>query len=115
MADEDRHSDADRRARAAERFRMLRQSSVGLEVALAVIVGFFVGHWLDERFDTAPVLMLVFIVLGTASGMLNLYRGAKRAMREQEQQDRDAAGGFSSNERDGSKVPERSKRRTGGD
>ncbi len=71
-----------------ERFQTMRLASVGIEMALAVIIGFFVGYWLDERFDTSPVLSLVFLALGTVAGMRGLFRAARRALREEQRRSR---------------------------
>ena len=84
-------SNADDRQGQRERFQTLRLASVGLELALSVVIGFFVGYWLDERFDTGPVLSLVFLMLGTVAGMRGLFRVARRAAREEQRREaRDA-------------------------
>ena len=33
-----------------------RFASVGFELVIAIVVGFFGGRWLDTTFETAPVL-----------------------------------------------------------
>ncbi len=40
----------------------------------AVIVGFIIGWLLDNWLGTNPWLKIVFILLGAAAGMLNVYR-----------------------------------------
>ncbi len=47
-------------------------ASVGLSVALSIFIGLFVGLYLDRRFDTAPVLMFLFLGLGIAAGYRNI-------------------------------------------
>ncbi|MGY8990876.1 MAG: AtpZ/AtpI family protein [Rhodospirillales bacterium] len=47
---------------------------MGLEMVSAVAVGALIGWALDQWLDTKPWLLLVFIFLGTAAGMLNVYR-----------------------------------------
>jgi len=37
-------------------------------------VGAFVGYWLDRWLGTSPWLLIVFFFLGSAAGMLNVYR-----------------------------------------
>jgi ATP synthase protein I len=64
--------------------RALRYSTAGLELSLSVVVGYFLGHWLDGQLGCDPYLMIAFVIIGTASGMRGLYRTAKRAMREQD-------------------------------
>lgn len=51
-----------------------RYSAVGLEFGIAVGLGFFIGHWLDEQADSAPWLMVLFVVLGAGAGMKALLR-----------------------------------------
>mgnify|MGYP001384034642 CR=1 FL=1 len=47
---------------------------VGVELVAAVGVGAGIGFVLDRWLDTAPWLMVVFFLLGSAAGMLNVYR-----------------------------------------
>ena len=49
-------------------------SSVGLEMALAVIFGWGIGYWLDKKYDTDPYLMLVGLMFGIAAGFNGLIR-----------------------------------------
>lgn len=54
-------------------------STVGLSMALAIGIGAFVGHYLDEKLGTAPWLLLVFLGCGIAAAFRNLYRMTKKA------------------------------------
>ena len=47
---------------------------VSVEIVSAVAIGVGVGWLLDGWLDTTPWLMVVFVVLGFASGILNVYR-----------------------------------------
>lgn len=47
---------------------------VGVELISAVAVGLGIGWLLDTWLDTRPWLMLVFILLGGAAGILNIFR-----------------------------------------
>ncbi len=49
---------------------------VSVELVSALAVGLGIGWLLDEWLDTRPWLMLVFIVLGGAAGIMNVYRMA---------------------------------------
>ena len=49
---------------------------VGVELISAVAVGTAIGWGLDKWLDTRPWLMLVFIVVGGAAGIINVYRMA---------------------------------------
>ena len=48
------------------------------ELVAAVLVGTIIGFILDNWFDTKPWLIIIFFFLGTAAGMLNVFRAAKR-------------------------------------
>ena len=62
--------------------------TVGLEVALSVVVGLFGGSWLDKKLGTAPWLTLLGVVYGVAAAARALYRAARRATKEAEDLDR---------------------------
>jgi ATP synthase protein I len=47
---------------------------VGVELVAALLVGCGIGYLLDRWLGTAPWLFLVFFLLGSAAGMLNVYR-----------------------------------------
>ena len=49
---------------------------VSVELVSAVAVGFAIGWGFDWLFDTRPWLMVVFIILGFAAGVMNVYRMA---------------------------------------
>ena len=56
------------------------------EMVAGVLVGGFIGWWLDYWLGTAPWLLLLFFFLGVAAGILNAVRAAnemnKRANEE---------------------------------
>ena len=49
---------------------------VALEIVSAVVIGFCLGWLLDDWLGTKPWLMLTFVVIGFAAGVLNVYRMA---------------------------------------
>jgi len=49
-----------------------------IELVAGVAVGGFIGWWLDRFLGTAPFLMVVFLGLGAAAGIMNVVRTAKR-------------------------------------
>ena len=51
---------------------------LGVELVAGVAVGGFIGWALDRLFGTAPFLMVVFLGLGAAAGIMNVVRTAKR-------------------------------------
>jgi ATP synthase protein I len=46
----------------------------GVEVVSALVVGIGIGWFLDRWLGTWPWLFLVFFILGSAAGVLNVYR-----------------------------------------
>lgn len=52
--------------------------TLGIQLALAVIVFFFAGKWLDDWLGTAPWLMLAGIALGITGGLTQFLRTALR-------------------------------------
>jgi ATP synthase protein I len=65
-------------------------SSVGLELGLAVVVGWAIGHWLDGELGTDPFLMIAFLLLGIAAGFKGVLRVARQAKREAERDDEES-------------------------
>ena len=51
---------------------------LGTELVAAVAVGTIIGFILDTWFDTKPWLIIIFFFIGSAAGMLNVIRTAKR-------------------------------------
>jgi ATP synthase protein I len=51
---------------------------LGVELVAGVAVGGFIGWALDRLFGTAPLMMVVFLGLGAAAGIMNVVRTAKR-------------------------------------
>src|SRR5262249_62145595 len=47
------------------------------ELIAGVAVGGFIGWALDRLFGSAPLLMVVFLILGAAAGIMNVVRAAK--------------------------------------
>ena len=51
---------------------------LGSELVAAVVVGTIIGFILDNWFDTKPILIIIFFLLGAAAGIKNVFRAAKR-------------------------------------
>jgi ATP synthase protein I len=52
------------------------------ELIAGVAVGGFIGWWLDRVFGTAPFLMVLFLLLGGAAGIVNVVRSAQKRQAE---------------------------------
>ena len=49
---------------------------VGAELISGLVVGTILGWLFDRWFDTKPLMMIIFIFLGGAAGILNVFRTA---------------------------------------
>lgn len=47
---------------------------VGVELVAALVVAVAIGYGLDRLFGTKPILTAVFVLLGGAAGILNVWR-----------------------------------------
>ena len=47
---------------------------VGVELVSALLVGVAIGWGLDRLLGTQPILMALFVLLGGAAGVLNVWR-----------------------------------------
>jgi ATP synthase protein I len=56
---------------------------VGIEMGVAVLIGWAVGYWLDKRFATGPWLMVLFTLCGVAAGFKGMIRAAREARNAQ--------------------------------
>ena len=55
---------------------------LGTELVAAVAVGTIIGFILDSWFGTKPWLIIVFFFIGSAAGILNVIKTAKRMQKE---------------------------------
>ena len=51
---------------------------ISTELVAAVVVGSTIGYILDSWFDTKPLLIICFFIIGVVTGILNVFRAAKR-------------------------------------
>jgi F0F1-type ATP synthase assembly protein I len=49
-------------------------TGIGFYLATSIVGLTLVGHWLDGRFDTQPVLTLVFLLFGLFLGFYGAYK-----------------------------------------
>lgn len=59
----------------------LRFSAVGIEMAVAIFLGYGSGWWLDRKLGTKPYLMIVMLMLGIAAAFRGLIRVAQEMSR----------------------------------
>ena len=54
------------------------------ELVAAVLIGTFIGFILDSWFDTKPILIIIFFLIGVAAGITNVFRSAKNMQKHKE-------------------------------
>ena len=64
-------------------------SGVGLTLVISTVLGLWGGYVLDRWLGSAPWLMLVGLLLGVASGFVNLFRAVGLFGREGRQAEHD--------------------------
>ena len=57
-------------------------STIGIEMAVSVIVGVMGGKWLDEKFGTDSVFELLGLFAGLAAAFRSLYRVARKVKQQ---------------------------------
>jgi F0F1-type ATP synthase assembly protein I len=69
--------------------------TMGMQLALSVVVFFFLGRWLDGVLETTPWLMMTGLALGIVGGFIKFFTTAislsRKANREAERRRREKA------------------------
>ena len=52
--------------------------SLGLQVALAIFIGYGIGRYLDMKFGSGPWMTIVFFLLGVAAAVRNIGLAIKK-------------------------------------
>jgi len=71
----------DQRARGAALGQAMK---IAIELVVGIAVGGFIGKVLDDQFGTAPWMLILFLMLGFAAGLMNIVRIARRLQAEAE-------------------------------
>lgn len=58
----------------SRRVAALRLVGVGFFIGGSIVLGVVAGLWLDRKFNTEPVLVIVGLVLGIAVAFLGVYQ-----------------------------------------
>ncbi|MCL6635547.1 MAG: AtpZ/AtpI family protein [Peptococcaceae bacterium] len=59
-------------------------TTIGTELAITVVLGYYGGQYLDRQFATAPWLMLAGVLVGLAAGIAGVYKTLQGFFRERE-------------------------------
>ena len=58
---------------------------MGIELVVGSGVGAFIGFWFDRWFGTAPLFLVVLLIVGFAGGIRNVVREATRMQQAEEE------------------------------
>jgi ATP synthase protein I len=64
--------------------RLAEATSLGLTLPSGIAIGMFIGYWLDKWLKTDPWMIIIWTLLGVASGLISLLRGLKKFIRDAE-------------------------------
>jgi F0F1-type ATP synthase assembly protein I len=54
---------------------------VGFTLVGAIVLGYFLGSWIDRSFGTTPWGILIGVILGATSGFVGLIRTVQRTLK----------------------------------
>ena len=57
-------------------------SQFGITLAVSVVLGYFVGQWLDDRLRTGVIFTLIGVLLGLVGAAMNTVRLYRALMRK---------------------------------
>jgi F0F1-type ATP synthase assembly protein I len=58
--------------------------TLGIQLALSIVVFFFLGKWMDGRFNTSPWLMLGGLIIGGVGGMVKFITSVMKLGQQQD-------------------------------
>ncbi|GAC1440290.1 MAG: hypothetical protein NVS3B26_21420 [Mycobacteriales bacterium] len=72
----------DRSAAGRPSLSLSTLAGLGLANAVSLVVGLVVGHYLDDRYGTAPVFVLVGLALGLTLGVVGSFLEIRRYLQD---------------------------------
>lgn len=55
--------------------------AVGMVLIACILLGYFLGSYLDRRWGTSPWMLVAGVLLGTAAGFVQLFRTVSRSLK----------------------------------
>lgn len=49
-------------------------SQIGISMITPILLGLFIGQFLDKKLDTTGIFAIIFILLGVGGGFVNLFK-----------------------------------------
>ncbi len=57
-------------------------SQVAFIMLTPILIGIYVGNYIDEKFSLSPICLLIGVILGVITSFLNLYKFMKAATKD---------------------------------
>lgn len=54
-------------------------TQIGISMVVPIIMALYIGKWIDDKFGTRPLFLLIFILFGVISSFMNLFKMADQA------------------------------------
>jgi ATP synthase protein I len=74
-----------------DRYRAVRRAglltTVPVLLAASPVIGFYIGRFVDGKFQTDPTFSIIFLILGFVAGAVQVARVVKLANREPPEKD----------------------------
>lgn len=49
-------------------------SHMGIIMIVPIIIGLYLGKLIDDKFNTGPLFLFIFIIMGVISGFRNMFK-----------------------------------------
>ncbi len=53
-------------------------SQIGIMMIVPIVIGLFIGKFLDEKLGTGYIFLFIFLVIGVGAAFVNLYKVGMR-------------------------------------
>ena len=53
-------------------------TGLAIQFVACIVLGLFIGSWLDKKWGTAPFVMVGLVLVGTVCGFVNLVKGLQK-------------------------------------
>jgi F0F1-type ATP synthase assembly protein I len=73
------------RAVADDERSAAKYAGIGLQFAISIIVFLFAGQWLDRKFGTSPIFLILGVFVGAGAAFYSMYR---KLMADQDAEDK---------------------------
>lgn len=67
--------------------KTIQYSGLGITLVVTILIFFWIGKWLDGKFETTIVFTLIMTFLGFAAGFYSFFLNIKKLSDEEKKQD----------------------------